>query len=201
MKKYLPFIFPLLISILLQFSTTTGNVLSYTTEEHNRARETQSEPEHWLYLKRRSNIEILYHGIPGNQQQSKVIKVFKVKSGIPQKRPTPLPELLGQRYWLITDKVKARADKEIGPYFLKLDIPHSEYPPYGPYPYEECSGQCNWELPGAFGLHGVSNDNSKLSEENEGSSGCVRHDDRDIAYLYYLLNPNDRPVRYYIVDI
>ena len=68
-------------------------------------------------------------------------------------------------------------------------------------PYTECNGQCNWILPGAFGLHGVNGDLSRLSIENPGSSGCIRHSDEDITYLYNNLDPQKEEIRYYIEDI
>ncbi len=154
----------------------------------------------WLLLHRRSNKEFLYHGIAGDKKKSILIKTFQVKVGIPYKRPTPLPKLLGKEYWLITSKQEAY-DFETAPYFLELNIPVTDEEPFGPYPYEECNGQCNWILPGSFGLHGVAGDMSKLSESNLGSSGCVRHSDQDITFLYNLLNPKNEEIRYYIEDI
>lgn len=81
-----------------------------------------------------------------------------------------------------------------------LDIPFNDEYPYGPTPYNECNGQCNWQLPGSFGLHGIAGDSSKLLAENPGSSGCIRHSDEDITYLYHLLSPEQQEVRYYIHD-
>ncbi|MEK7558712.1 MAG: L,D-transpeptidase [Patescibacteria group bacterium] len=163
--------------------------------------EAPQEKKYWLMLLRKSNIEKLYQGIPGDENKSQLIKTFKVKTGIPGKRPTPLPQLLGRQYWIITDKFDASEYPETAPYFLKLDVPVTDEYPYGPQPYEEClGGQCNWELPGYFGLHGINNDMTRLSPENEGSSGCIRHSDEDIIYLYNLINPKDN-VRYYIKDI
>lgn len=157
--------------------------------------------EHWFVLHRKSNIEKLYLGKPGNQNRSKILKTFSVKSGIPGERPTPLPQLLGRKYWIIDDKFDVRDDPETAPYFLKLDVPVGDEYPYGPVPYEECvSGQCNWELPGYFGLHGINNNPSRLSEDDRGSSGCIRHNDSDIAYLYNLLDPENEEIRYYIED-
>lgn len=158
------------------------------------------EEKYWFLLLRKSNAEKLYLGVPGKENESKLIKTFNVKTGIPGKRPTPLPSLLGREYWVIDDKFDAKDYPETAPYFLKLDVPVSEEYPYGPVPYQECNGQCDWELPGYFGLHGINGDPSRLSPENEGSSGCVRHADEDITYLYNLINPQDK-VRYYVEDI
>jgi hypothetical protein len=165
-----------------------------------KSEKTAPKLEYWLVLQRSSNHEHLYYGLPGDENRSKLIKTFKVKSGIPKQRPTPLPQLLGRNYWLITDKFEVKDNHEISPYFLKLDIPYSEKFPFGPVPYLECNGQCNWELPGSFGLHGVGGDMSRLSVDNPGSSGCVRHSDEDITFLYNLLNPKKSQTRYYIFD-
>ena len=167
-----------------------------------------TQEKYWVVLHRKSNVEFLYKGIPNDLQNSELVRVFKVKAGIPGERPTPLPELLGRDYWIITDKSESKDDPETSPYFLTLDIPVSELEPYGPTPYLECVGpasqrgeQCNWILPGSFGLHGVNNDLSRLSNFDFGSSGCIRHSDEDITYLYYLLQPKDEEIRYYIKDI
>lgn len=161
----------------------------------------QTSKTHWLLLHRKSNKEYLYFGKPGNKSNSALVKVFNVKTGMPSQRPTPLPELLGEDYWLIIDKYEESENPETAPYFLTLNIPVSENPPYGPQPYLECNGQCNWELPGAFGLHGNNGDPEKLATSNPGSSGCIRHSVEDITYLYNLLAPDQNPVRYYIEDV
>ena len=142
----------------------------------------------------------MYKGAPGDVNQSELVKTFTVKAGIPGERPTPLPKLLNREYWVITDKWDAREYPETAPYFLKLDIPVSEEWPYGPVPYDECAGQCDWELPGYFGLHGVNGDETKLSAIAPGSSGCVRHRDEDITYLFNTVNPQSEKVRYYVED-
>ena len=156
---------------------------------------------HWFELHRKSNVEYLYFGEPGDKMQSALVKVFKVKAGIPGERPTPLPQVLGREYWEITGKMEVFENPETAPYFLTLNVPVSEESPYGPSPYLECNGQCDWVLPGAFGLHGVNGDESRLGVENPGSSGCVRHADSDIAYLYNLLDVGKSPVQYYVYDI
>ena len=143
----------------------------------------------------------MYYGEPGDKDKSQLVKVFNVKSGIPGERPTPLPNLLGQGYWLITAKFETPDNPETAPYFLTLNIPVTEEAPFGPQPYLECNGQCNWEIPGAFGLHGNNGDPEKLAESNPGSSGCVRHSYEDITYLYNLLNPEIEQLRYYIDDV
>jgi hypothetical protein len=155
---------------------------------------------YWFILHRKSNKEYLYKGTPGERKKSVLLKTFSVKTGIPEERPTPLPQLVGRDYWLITDKASSKDNPETAPYFLTLNIPAPESSPYGPSPYDECNGQCNWILPGAFGLHGVNGDKTKLAEENPGSSGCIRHTDEDITYLYNLLDLRKEKVRYYIED-
>lgn len=167
------------------------------------AKDVSSIPKesYWLMLHRKSNVEYLYLGIPGERDKSELVKTFKVKAGIAGQRPTPLPKLLGRDYWLITGKAETKDDPETAPYFLILDIPYSEEYPYGPVPYLECTGQCDWILPGSFGLHGINGDPSRLSTENPGSSGCVRHTDEDITYLYNLFDPEKEKIRYYIEDI
>ncbi|MBP7832793.1 MAG: peptidoglycan DD-metalloendopeptidase family protein, partial [Candidatus Levybacteria bacterium] len=145
----------------------------------------QPQNSYWFLLHRQSNREELFRGVPGDTSQSTLIKTFNVKTGRPGERPTPLPQLAGEDYWVITSKEVATTD-ETAPYFLTLNIPVLE-PYYGPIPYNECSGaQCDWILPGAFGLHGVNGDNSRLSSGNPGSSGCIRHTNEDITYLYNL---------------
>lgn len=84
---------------------------------------------------------------------------------------------------------------------LTLNIPVSDTEPFGPEPYLECNGQCNWILPGAFGLHGSGGNPEKLSSTDPGSSGCIRHTDEDITYLYNILDHQKAEIRYYIKDI
>lgn len=161
----------------------------------------QESSEYWFLLKRASNKEFLYKGIPGDLKSSTLQKTFTVKTGIPNKRPTPLPQLLGREYWLITAKQSSHDNPETAPYFLTLDIPTSLEEPYGPSPYDECNGQCNWIIPGAFGLHGVNSNLDKLSSNDPGSSGCIRHRDEDITYLYNLLdNLETAPIKYFVKD-
>lgn len=168
------------------------------TEKSEIAGITTEKNEYWLVFYRKSNKEELYNGVPGDRGKSTLIKTFQVKGGVPGEKPTPLPQLLGKEYWTITEKIDASDNEETAPYFLALDVPISEDPPYGPTPYLECDGQCDWELPGMFGLHGVAGDPSRLSAENEGSSGCIRHSNEDIVYLHSLLEIG---TRYYIQDI
>lgn len=158
-----------------------------------------TQKEYWFMLYRSSNKELLYYGIPGERENSTLIKQITVKTGEPGEKPTPLPTLLGREHWNIVNAFSTQDHPDTAPYFLTLDIPHSDQEPFGPTPYEECNGQCNWELPGPFGLHGVASDSSKLTKDNPGSSGCIRHTDEDISYLFSLLN-NSWPVRYYIQD-
>jgi hypothetical protein len=155
---------------------------------------------YWFLLMRKSNKEYLYSGSPGDKSKSVLIKTFTVKTGIPGQRPTPLPSLVGRKYWIITDKKDSSNNPETSPYFLTLNIPFNTES-FGPEPYLECGGQCNWILPGSFGLHGVNGDNNRLSADDPGSSGCIRHSNEDITYLYKLLDPKHQEIRYYIVDI
>lgn len=157
--------------------------------------------DYWFLLERKSNREFLYQGVPGEVNQSVLVKTFPVKVGIPGERPTPIPERLGREYWLIINKFDTKDSLETSPYFLTLDIPYTEDYPYGPVPYEECNGQCNWQIPGSFGLHGIASDSSRLAEDNPGSSGCIRHTDEDITFLYNLLSPERSEIRYYIKDV
>lgn len=155
---------------------------------------------YWFELERKSNVENLYKGVPGDKTESIHIRSFKVKTGIPGERPTPLPQVVGKQYWLITKKESSAENPETAPYFLTLNIPAPSEEPYGPVPYNECNGQCSWVLPGAFGLHGTGGHPEKLSDTDAGSSGCIRHSDEDITYLYNLLDPVHEEIRYYIVD-
>lgn len=154
---------------------------------------------YWLLLHRKSQKEFLYQGVPGNTDKSFLVKTFSVKTGIAGERPTPLPKLLGKEYWIITEK-HPEADPETAPYFLTLNVPAPQEEPFGPVPYLECNGQCNWVRPGDFGLHGVNGNEKKLSDTDPGSSGCIRHRDEDITYLYNLLDLEKGEVRYYIED-
>jgi lipoprotein-anchoring transpeptidase ErfK/SrfK len=177
-----------------------GVMILNSSEEKATVLSSKSHSSYWFLLHRKQNVEYLYYGQAGDREKSTLIKTFRVKTGIPGKKPTPLPQLLDREYWVLTEKRDSKENPETAPYFLKLDIPTSETDPYGPEPYLECDGQCNWELPGDFGLHGIAGNAEKLSEENEGSSGCIRHSDEDISYLYNLLNPLEE-IRYYIEDI
>ena len=161
----------------------------------------KTKSSYWLLLKRISNLEYLYFGQPGLKKESRLIKIFKVKTGKINKSPTPLPQLFGRKYWQIIAKAEAPDNPETAPYFLTLDIPVSDEEPYGPSPYLECQGQCNWVLPGNFGLHGINGEESRLSVEDPGSSGCIRHRDEDITYLYQTLDPKKYEIRYYIENI
>lgn len=157
-------------------------------------------PKYWFMLHRASSKEFLYSGVPGELAQSTLVREFSVKVGIPGERPTPLPQLVGRKYWNIVAK-EPSDNPETGPYFLTLDIPTSDEWPYGPTPYLECNGQCDWVTVGYFGLHGVGGDPTRLSPTDAGSSGCIRHADEDITFLYNLLEVNDASIRYYIQDI
>lgn len=191
-----------LILTLVIFTLLIGGIGVYVFFfSQKKAIYPEKQSTYWFVLHRKSNEEYLYKGIPGEQGKSEVVKVFTVKTGIPKERPTPLPKLVGKQYWLITKKESSKENPETAPYFLTLNIPAPSEEPFGPRPYEECNGQCQWVLPGLFGLHGINGDVSRLSEENLGSSGCIRHTDNDITYLYNLLDPKHEEIRYYIEDI
>lgn len=188
----------------------TGLVIgSYLSQNANNANTVVSQKEpsvYWMKLHRKSAKEFLLYGVAGDESKSKVVKEFIVKTGMPGQRPTPLPELVGRKYWKIIKKYPSMDNPETAPYFLELDVPSGSDWPYGPVPYNECidpttglMGQCDWGLPGYFGLHGVNGDNTRLTADNPGSSGCIRHTDEDITYLYNLLEV-DEGVRYYIED-
>jgi len=184
-------------------------VLPKSESKEEEVKDEDVKLSHWLVLYRKSNKEELYKGVPGNKERSELLKTFTVKTGIPGERPTPLPKLLEKEYFLIVEEREEKDNLETAPYFLKLNIPASTEEPYGPVPYKECNGsasagpngQCNWVLPGDFGLHGVAGNPEKLSENDPGSSGCIRHKDEDITYLYELLDPTKEEIRYYVEDI
>ena len=189
---------------LLTFIFVLFGIFLYKEDAGTKSLEVFSsnvKPSYWLLLHRKSNVEFLYSGVPGQKDKSTLVKIFTVKTGIPGQSPTPLPKLLGKEYWLITSKESSEENPETAPYFLTLDIPVTDDYPFGPTPYFECGEQCDWNLPGYFGLHGVNGDLSKVSVENQGSSGCIRHKDEDIVYLYNLLDPNKEEIRYYIEDV
>ena len=195
MKKILgllTFIFVLLVIFLYKENAGTKSLEVFSSD---------IKFSYWLLLHRKSNIEYLYSGVPGEKDKSTLIKTFIVKTGIPGQSPTPLPKLLGKEYWLITNKEDSSENPETAPYFLTLNIPVSDFEPFGPTPYNECNGQCNWALPGYFGLHGINGDGQKLSNEDAGSSGCIRHKDEDIVFLYQLIDPKKEEIRYYIEDV
>ena len=164
------------------------------------ATHTQQPDEYWFLLERKSKQELLFKGTAGDKSKSIVVKQFKVNVGVENERPTPLPQLMGREYWHLIAKYEVKDDPETAPYFLTLDIPWSDEYPFGPTPYTECNGfQCDWVRPGSFGLHGIAGNPEKLVDH--GSSGCIRHTDEDITYLYNLLDPEKQPIRYYIEDV
>jgi len=173
----------------------------YLNKSENINVQNKEKETYWFVLHRKSNTEEMFYGVPGDKLRSQLAREFKVKVGIPGQRPTPLPSLVGREYWNIIKKEPSFENLETAPYFLTLDIPAPSEPPFGPVPYTECDGmQCDWILPGAFGLHGTGGDRTKISEENEGSSGCIRHLDEDITFLYNLLEPEKESIRYYVED-
>ncbi len=184
------------------------HILQKNLEEVPEAIPDVPQQAYWFELHRTSNIEYLYRGVPGEKTESTLIKTFTVKTGIPGERPTPLPELVGRKYWKIVAKQPEMENPETAPYFITLDVPAPSVEPYGPVPYLECldsptagaDGQCNWVTFGYFGLHGTGGNSSKLSVEDPGSSGCIRHSDEDITYLYNLLEPDKEEIRYYVFD-
>ncbi len=161
---------------------------------------TKEETSYWFMLQRKSNVEMLYHGVAGDIQKSELIKKFIVQTGIAGERPTPLPSLLGKPYWIITAKLEASDNPLTSPYFLELNIPYTDEEPFGPTPYLECNGQCNWQTPGAFGLHGTGVEHDTILPEDPGSSGCIRHNNKDITFIYNLLDLK-KEVRYYVEDV
>lgn len=190
-----------LLSILLILLTGLISWQHFFMQSQHKVQSEKTEEKYWFVLYRQSEKEELYLGIPGDKKSSELVRTFTVKTGRPGERPTPLPQLAGKEYWLITAKEYVPDNPETAPYFLTLNIPGIEEPPFGPVPYEECNGkQCDWILPGAFGLHGVAGNPEKLSESDTGSSGCIRHTDEDITYLYNLLDPTSEEIRYYIED-
>ncbi|KKS98124.1 MAG: hypothetical protein UV73_C0003G0066 [Candidatus Gottesmanbacteria bacterium GW2011_GWA2_43_14] len=183
--------------LFLSLAAVTATLFFYRQLENKNKKERINKENFWFLLERQSNLETLYYGQPGRVTDSKIVRQFKVKTGRPNERPTPLPQLLGREYWLISGKTETKDNPETGPYFISLDIPVTDDEPYGPEKYPECEGRCNWVLPGAFGLHGIGGDDSKLTESDPGSSGCIRHTDEDITHLYNLIDPT-KSIRYYI---
>lgn len=196
----------ILLLLIIAFIPFLG--LSFNSRQEVKGQQAVTPKEsHWFVLNRKAGVEILYLGTPGDVNNSKIVRKFQVKTGATWS-PTPLPRLLGRDYWKIVKKESSADNPETAPYFLQLDVPVSEEWPYGPTPYTECTDiytgvniQCDWILPGYFGLHGINGNSSKLSKEDYGSSGCIRHSDADITYLYNLLDPEREEIRYYIEDI
>lgn len=198
MKTVRIFFLALILGIGIAFGVH-NIVSSNKTNKKEVASVTDKKQAYWFVLHRSQNREDLYWGVPGVKGESEIVKTFTVKTGIPGERPTPLPQLLGKEYWKIVEKHEENENPETAPYFLTLDVPAPSEWPYGPTPYTECNGeQCDWNMPGYFGLHGTGGDIDKLTPENPGSSGCIRHRDEDITYLYNLLDPSKGEIRYYI---
>ena len=196
MKRFTKTLVLLLIVILVGIASIIETQTHFAEEQKQLAK----QQDYWFLLQRKSQVEHLFQGVPGDIEHSKKIMTFQVKTGRPGERPTPLPQLVGKDYWVITEMHPEFESTETAPYFITLDVPAPLEPPYGPVPYEECDGQCDWILPGDFGLHGIAGNPEKLSKEDPGSSGCVRHTDKDITYLYNLLKDEKREIRYYIED-
>lgn len=192
------FLFQVVVTVII---VAISVILVFFVKEKAEQKIVPTKLSYWFLLERKSQKEYFYQGVPGDKTRSSLVKTFRVKSGIAAERPTPLPRLLEREYWLITGKYETKDSPETAPYFLTLDIPYSDEYPYGPTPYLECNGQCDWILPGSFGLHGINNDPTKISPENPGSSGCIRHTDKDITYLYNTLDLQKEEIRYYIEDI
>lgn len=196
------YLLPLMSFFIFIFGVALGAGVVYFIKDKAEIPVASAEREsYWLLLHRKSNKEFLYYGVPAEHAKSRLIREFTVKTGTPGQKPTPLPELLGRKYFRLIAKMDSSSDPNTSPYFLTLDIPVTDLEPFGPADYPECEDGCNWELPGYFGLHGVGGDNSKLSNEDPGSSGCIRHSDEDISFLYNILEPNREEIRYYIKDI
>ena len=191
-----------MLAVLLLVLVCIGVYRFVTSLEIKKESKPQMQKQnYWFVLHRKSQKEYFYKGEFENIERSTLLKTFSVKTGIPGERPTPLPALVGRRYWKIIEKIDTKDNPETAPYFLTLDIPGYEESPFGPVPYRECNGQCDWIVAGKFGLHGVNADISRLSPENQGSSGCIRHSDEAITYLYNTLDPQKQEIRYYIEDI
>jgi len=196
--------FIIFISILI-ISTVLAGFTFYSKNDLKDNKVQISKKNYWFVLHRKSGTEYLYDGVSGDINNSTLVKKFQVKTGA-ESSPTPLPHLVGRDYWKIVKKESSIDNPDTAPFFLQLDIPATEEWPYGPVPYEECKDafgikiQCDWILPGYFGLHGVGENDSKLSKEDVGSSGCIRHSNSDITYLYNLLSPEKEEIRYYIED-
>ena len=186
--------------ILLVFIIATIVVLALNWQELFSQKQPETQKDYWFILHRESQKEELLRGVPGKREESELVKTFTVKTGRPGERPTPLPQLVGREYWIITKKQSEPDNPETAPYFITLDVPAPSDPPYGPQPYLECNGQCDWVRPGDFGLHGVAGVPERLADADPGSSGCIRHTDDDITYLYNLLEPDKYEIRYYIED-
>lgn len=195
----------LLILLLLIFLPLIG-FLNFQKSQVNGEKTVSIPEKYWFILHRKSGEEILYLGAPGDINNSKIVRKFQVKTGASWS-PTPLPNLVGREYWKIIKKESSKDNPDTSPYFLTLDVPADENWPYGPVPYTECKDlngnniQCDWVQMGYFGLHGVGGNNEKLSKDDYGSSGCIRHRDEDITYLYNLLDPEKEEIRYYIKNI
>lgn len=186
--------------ILLVLIIAAIGILAVNWQDLFAQKKTEIQNDYWFVLHRKSQKEELLRGVPGKREESELIKTFAVKTGRPGERPTPLPQLLGREYWIITKKQPEPDNPETAPYFITLDVPAPNEPPYGPQPYLECNGQCDWVRPGDFGLHGVAGIPERLTDADPGSSGCIRHTDEDITYLYNLLEPDKYEIRYYIED-
>lgn len=200
MKKKL-----IILSVLIIAIIPILGFLSHSKTQVKGEQTVVSQNAHWFVLHRKSGEEILYLGVPGEEHNSRILAKFQVKTGASWS-PTPLPKLVGREYWKIVKKEPSADNPDTAPYFLRLDVPTDENWPYGPVPYTECKDQagnniqCDWVQPGYFGLHGVGGNPQKLSKEDYGSSGCIRHSDTDITYLYELLDPEYEEIRYYVED-
>lgn len=186
---------------MLIFLSPNNNLDAYKTNEFS------TKKYYWFVLYRKSEKEFLYFGKSGDVNNSQLVRTFQVKTG-EKSSPTPLPGLIGKDYWLVVKKESSKDNPDTAPYFLRLNVPGSNEWPYGPSPYLECADeltgekkQCNWGFKGYFGLHGINSDDEKLSKNNKGSNGCIRHSDNDITYLYHLLHPEKEEIRYYIIDV
>ncbi len=171
--------------------------------------EIKAEEGYWFLLHRsrdggKQPSEELYKGAYGDKTRSKLIRTSVVNPGVAGKSPTPLPSLAGVSYWTVTaKKINPEGDPKntLGPYFLAFDIPYANQF-NGPLNYKECgadgASQCFWPEPGEFGLHGVGNVPSRLTDV--GSSGCVRHSNDAITEIYNLLKNEKEEIRYYIIN-
>ncbi|HRN70936.1 MAG TPA: hypothetical protein PLS49_07195, partial [Candidatus Woesebacteria bacterium] len=96
---------------IIFLSLLIGLIGSLVLIQHSKGKQGEvagvQEPQaqYWFLLYRKSGVEKLYYGQPGNEEQSALMKTFTVKTGVSGKKPTPLPQLVGREYWVIVEKL------------------------------------------------------------------------------------------------